>query len=78
MKLIEYLASAVIVALSKPCVGPSWNIRKRSEMPVTITEGLAATDKGSFYNQQARFEEYTYGKGLYHKGKHSDSSNFFS
>ena len=47
-------------------------------MPVTITEGLAATDKGSFYNQQALLQEYTYGKGLYHKEEHSDSSNFFS
>ena len=27
----------------------------------------AATDKGSFYNQQAWLEEYTYGEGLYYK-----------
>ena len=30
-----------------------WNRGKRTEMPVSVTEGLAATDKGSFYNQQA-------------------------
>ena len=46
-------------------------------MPVTVTEGLAATDKGSFYNQQACLEEYTYGEGLYYKGEHSDGSDFF-
>ena len=27
----------------------------------------AATDKGSFYNQQAWLEEYTCGEGLYYK-----------
>ena len=47
-------------------------------MPVTVTEGLAATDKGSFYNQQACLEEYTYGEGLYYKGENSDGSDFFS
>ena len=47
-------------------------------MPVTATEGLAATDKGSLYNQQAWLEEYTVGEGLYYKGEHSDSSDFFS
>ena len=47
-------------------------------MPVTVTEGLAATDKGSFYNQQAWLEEYTYGESLYYKGEYSDSSDFFS
>ena len=31
----------------------AWNIRKQTEMPVTVTKGLAATDKGSFYNQKA-------------------------
>ena len=46
-------------------------------MPVTVTEGLAATDKGSFYNQQACLEEYTYGEGLYYKGENSDGSDFF-
>ena len=46
-------------------------------MPVTVTEGLAATDKGSFYNQQAWLEEYPYGERLYYKGEHSDSSDFF-
>ena len=47
-------------------------------MPVTVTEGVAATDKGSFYNQQALLEEYTYGEGLYYRGEHSDSSDVFS
>ena len=47
-------------------------------MPVTVIEGLAATDKGSFYNQQAWLEEYTFGEGLYYKGEHSDGSDFFS
>ena len=47
-------------------------------MPVTVTEGLAATDKGLFYNQQEWFEEYTCCEGLYYKGEHSDSSGFFS
>ena len=58
----------------------TWSRRKRTEMPVTVTEGLASTDKGSFYNQQAWLEdkEYTYGEGLYYKGEHSDSSDFFS
>ena len=42
-------------------------------MPVTVTEGLAGTDKGSFCNQQAWLEEYTYGEGLYYKGEYSDS-----
>ena len=51
---------------------------KRTKMPVTVTEGLAATDKGSFYNQQAWLEEYTYGERLYYKGEHSGSSDFFS
>ena len=47
-------------------------------MPVTVTEGLTATGKGSFYNQQAWLEEYTCGEGLYYKEKeHSDSSDFF-
>ena len=47
-------------------------------MPVTVTEGLTATGKGSFYNQQAWVEEYTYGKGLHYKEKeHSGSSDFF-
>ena len=47
-------------------------------MPVTVTESLAATDKGSFYNQKAWLEEHTYDEGLYYKGEHSDSSDFFS
>ena len=51
---------------------------KQTKMPVTVTGGLAATDKGLFYNQQECFEEYTYGEGLYYKGEHSDSSGFFS
>ena len=37
-------------------------------MPVTVTEGLAATDKGSFHNQQAWLEEYTFGEGYIIKG----------
>ena len=51
---------------------------KQTKMPVTVTGGLAATDKGLFYNQQECFEEYTYGEGLSYKGEHSDSSGFFS
>ena len=47
-------------------------------MPVTVIEGLAATDKGSFYNQKVQLEEYTYGEGFYYRGEHSDSSDFFS
>ena len=58
----------------------AWNRGKRTEMPVTVTEGLAATDKGSLYNQQAWLEdeEYTYGEGLYYNREHSDSSDLFS
>ena len=56
----------------------TWNKGKRTEMSVTVTEGLAATDKGSFYNQQAWLEEYTYGEGLYYKEEHSDSNYFFA
>ena len=44
----------------------AWNRGKRTEMPVTVTEGLVAIDKGSFYNQQASLEEYTYGEGLHY------------
>ena len=51
---------------------------KQSKMLVTVTEGLAATDEGSFFNQQAWLEKYTYGEGLYYKGEHSDSSDFGS
>ena len=29
----------------------AWNRGKRTKMPATVIEGLAATDKGSFYNQ---------------------------
>ena len=46
-------------------------------MSVTVTKGLAATDEGSFYNQQAWLEECTYGEGLYYKEEHSDNSDFF-
>ena len=56
----------------------AWNRGKQTKMPVTVTEALAATDKGLFYNQQAWLEEYTYGEELYCKGEHSDSSDFFS
>ena len=56
----------------------AWNRGKRTNIPVTVTKGLAATGKGSFCNQQAWLEKYTYGKGLYYKGKHSYSSDFFS
>ena len=56
----------------------AWNRGKRTKMPATVIEGLAATDKGSFYNQQAWLEEYTYGEGLYYKREHSNSSDFFS
>ena len=55
----------------------AWNRGKRTKMPATVIEGLAATDKGSFYNQQAWLEEYTYGEGLYYKSEHSNSSDFF-
>ena len=54
------------------------NRGKQTKMPVTVTEALAATDKGLFYYKQAWLEEYTYGEGLYYKGEHSDSSDFFS
>ena len=56
----------------------TWNRRKRTKMPVTVTEDLSATDKGSFFNQQAWLEEQTYGEGLYYRGEHSDSNDFFS
>ena len=56
----------------------TWNRMKRTKMPVTVTEDLSATDKGSFFNQQAWLEEQTYGEGLYYSGKYSDSSEFFS
>ena len=46
-------------------------------MSVTVTKGLAATDKGSFYYQQAWLGECTYVEGLYYKGEHSHSSDFF-
>ena len=55
----------------------TWNRRKRTKMQVTVMEGLAATDKGSFYNQQAWLEEYTFGEGLHYKGEYSDGSHFF-
>ena len=58
--------------------GKAWNKGKQAKMPVTVTEGVAATDKGSFYNQQALLEEYTYGEGFYYRGEHSDSSDVFS
>ena len=53
------------------------NEGKQTGTSVTVTKGLAATDKGSFYNQKAWLEEYTYGEGLYYKGEHSNSSVFF-
>ena len=56
----------------------TWNRMKRTKMPVTVTEDLSATDKGSFFNQQAWLEEQTYGEGLYYRGEHSDSNDFFS
>ena len=55
----------------------AWNSVKRTKTPLIVTEGLAATDKGSFYNQQAWPEEYTHGEGLCYKREHSDSSDFF-
>ena len=47
-------------------------------MPVTVTEGLAATDKGSFHNQQAWLEEYTFGEGYIIKGNIVTVVIFFS
>ena len=46
-------------------------------MLVTVTEALAATDKGSLYHHQVWLDEYTYGEGLYFKEELSDSSDFF-
>ena len=36
-------------------------------------EWLAATDKGSFYDQEEWLNEYDYGKGLYYNPSDSDS-----
>ena len=55
----------------------AWNKGKRTEMLVTVTEALAATDKGSLYHHQVWLDEYTYGEGLYFKEELSDSSDFF-
>ena len=55
----------------------AWNRGKQTKMPVTVTEALAVTDKGLFYNKQAWLEEYTYGEALYYKGEYSHSSDFF-
>ena len=57
--------------------GKALNGGKQTRTSVTVTEGLVATDKGSFYNQKAWLEEYTYGEGLYYKGEHSNSGAFF-
>ena len=34
-------------------------------MPKAVKEEFAASDEGSFYNQQSLFREYRYGKRIY-------------
>ena len=46
----------------------AWNRGKRTKMPATVIEGLAATDKGSFYNQQACLRNTLMVKGCIIKG----------
>ena len=54
----------------------AWNRGKETKMPVTVTEGLAATDKVRFITNKHGLRNTLMEK--YYRGEHSDSSDCFS